>query len=235
MLVASHDKVYAIADPHGCLDVLERALSAVDLSGDAHLFLLGDYIPHERPDMDEEELVARATESLAYVRAFAEAHPRKVSVLPGNHELMLLDLVASGELWIKRDLLRWLRGLPAYIETERQIFVHAGVDEEAGDYWRWGSEDWYFCSKFPPVFGTFEKDVIAGHVGPMKLVGGFDYEGVFWDGQSHYYLDATTEETGRINVLCYDRRSGVYTQRIATADGVSDIMAVEDGGYLIGR
>ena len=235
MLVAAHDTTYALADPHGCLDVLERALSAVDLTGDAHLYLLGDYIPHARVDMDEAEYAARAAESLAYVRAFAEAHRNKVTVLPGNHELMLIELADSGVLQIKRDLLRWLRSLPVYVETERQIFVHAGVDEEAGDFWPWAREDWYFCGKFPPSFGAFEKDIIAGHVGPVKLVGGFVYEGVFWDGQSHYYLDATTEVSGRMNLLMYDARSGAYSQRIATADGVSDVMPVEDSGYLIQR
>lgn len=36
----------------------------------------------------------------------------KVVVLKGNHEQM-----------------------PSYFETENQIFVHAGVDEEEGEYW----------------------------------------------------------------------------------------------------
>ena len=42
---------YAISDPHGCLDVLERALGAVDLADGSELYLLGDYIPHETFNM----------------------------------------------------------------------------------------------------------------------------------------------------------------------------------------
>lgn len=31
-------------------------------------------------------------------------------------------------------LLWWIQKMPSYIESESQIFVHAGVDEEAGEY-----------------------------------------------------------------------------------------------------
>lgn len=239
MLDPLHRQTYAIADPHGCLDVLGQALSSVDLSGDAHLYLLGDYIPHETTGLGSiegglsgEAWAVRCAESLEFVRAYEAAHPDKVSVLPGNHELMLLDRVKSGELAMDRETLRWLRRVvkTPYFENERHVFVHAGVDEDAGDWWRWGSDVWFFCGKFPPSLGPFEKDVIAGHVGTLQvsryareegLVVGEGSEGVFWDGASHYYLDATTERSGRINVLCYDSALERYTQRLATADGVS--------------
>ena len=32
-------------------------------------------------------------------------------------------------------LILWIEQMPSYFETENQIFVHAGVDEEAGEYW----------------------------------------------------------------------------------------------------
>lgn len=232
MLDATHKITYAITDPHGCMDVLKQALAACDLSGDAHLYLLGDYIPHTYADTDPAVFVRQSLEALEFVRAFQMARPHKVSVLPGNHELWLLDSVDRGCLDMDRGLERWLRKLPMYRETERQVFVHAGVDEEAGDWWRTGSEDWYFCGKYPAAFGAFEKDIIAGHVGVPGIVGDPSFEGVFWDGQSHYFLDATTEETGRINILIYDAERDVYRQRIATADGVSGILPVDDNGYL---
>ncbi len=31
--------------------------------------------------------------------------------------------------------------MPLYYETGEQIFVHAEVDEEAGEYWKWGTND----------------------------------------------------------------------------------------------
>ena len=233
MLETTHKTTYAIADPHGCLDVLKQALSVVDLSGDAHLYLLGDYIPHFYVNTDPAKYAAQVIESLEFVCAYERAHPHKVSVLAGNHEVWVLNQVDLGELYLERDLLRWVKGLPYYLETERQFFVHAGVDEEAGEYWRWGTEDSVYFMKHPATFGAFEKDIIAGHVGAPGLAGNHGFEGIFWDGQSHYFLDATTEKTGRINVLIYDAERGVYRQRIATADGVSGILSIDNNGHLV--
>lgn len=33
-------------------------------------------------------------------------------------------------------LISWIKNLPLYYETETQIFVHVGIDEEVEDYWR---------------------------------------------------------------------------------------------------
>ncbi|WP_172623397.1 hypothetical protein [Arabiibacter massiliensis] len=104
--------------------------------------------------------------------------------------------------------LRWLRQLPLYYETDAQIFVHAGIDEEAGEYWKVGTEDHFFHSKFPCTFGAFEKDIVAGHVGTYRMCG---ENRVFWDGQSHFYLDGTTETSHIVPVLKYDTETGVYT------------------------
>ena len=239
-----HRHTYAISDPHGCLDVFGRALSAVDLSGDVHLYLLGDYVPHGRAGFGAIEngltgdaWAARCVESLEFVRAYAEANSGKVTVLLGNHEWMLLDRVEDGEFELGSSLLGWLRvcGRTPYCENERQVLVHAGVDEEAGDWWRWGSDNRYFSEKFPPSFGTFEKDVIAGHVNAWEtshaaMGRGLGVEpcaeGVFWDHASHYYIDGTTERSGRINVLCYGAELNKYTQRIATADDVGEAVPV---------
>lgn len=82
------------------------------------------------------------------------------------------------------------------------------MDEEAGDEWKWASEDWYFYSKYPAATGPFYKDVIAGHVGTFELCG---ENRVFWDGASHYYVDGSTEESGVVPVLCYDDATNAYT------------------------
>lgn len=52
-----------------------------------------------------------------------------------------------------KDLLTWLKGLPYYYETENQIFVHAGIDEEAGEDWKWGTSDEELVWKYPPKIG----------------------------------------------------------------------------------
>ena len=33
------------------------------------------------------------------------------------------------------ELIKWIEEMPSYYDGESQIFVHAGIDEEAGEYW----------------------------------------------------------------------------------------------------
>lgn len=227
--------IYAISDTHGCQDAFERALSVIGHTGENHLYLLGDYIPHQTDEMGEADYYTKAARALSYVRAFQQAHWDHVTVLPGNHELFLLQQAELGKIEITASLHEWLLSLPIFEEAERQVFVHAGVDEEAGEYWRWGSDNWYHCSKFPATFGPFEKDIIAGHVGASGLAGDPDFEGVFWDGQSHYYIDGSTERTGRINILRYDTERRVYEQRVITARSSGMWQAMSQGCVSVTR
>lgn len=86
--------------------------------------------------------------------------------------------------------------MPFYYETETQIFVHAGIDEEAEEYWNYGTPDEYFVSKFPATFGKFHKDIITGHIGTSTLANDKNFHGVFWDKASHYYIDGTVKDSG---------------------------------------
>lgn len=134
---------------------------------------------------------------------FRQALP---SMTPGTANREAAQLVLASH----RSLIDWLRGLPYYYETETQIFVHAGVDEEAGEYWKWGTEDRYYTEKYPAATGRFYKDVIAGHVGTSWLAGDPDFHDVYWDGESHYYIDGTVKKSGALPVLAYDEGSGRY-------------------------
>lgn len=112
-----------------------------------------------------------------------------------------------------KDLIAWLRGLPYFHETDRQIFVHAGIDEESGDWWLWATPEETFTGKYPPSTGAFYKDIIAGHVGTSQLAGDPAYHGVYFDGQSHYYIDGSIHrQGGRLNILAWEEASGTYLQ-----------------------
>ncbi|MDR8018931.1 metallophosphoesterase [Nesterenkonia aerolata] len=118
-------------------------------------------------------------------------------------------------------LINWMRNLRPYYETNRQIFVHAGVDESAGDAWKAATEEHVWASKFPPATGQFIKDVIAGHTETSSpfLANDPNYRGVFWDGASHYYIDGGVEATGQIPVLIYDTNTKLYTTFKETRPG----------------
>ena len=109
-----------------------------------------------------------------------------------------------------KDLISWMRKLPYYYETEEQIFVHAGIDEEAGEYWKVGTPDYYFVSKYPATTGKFHKDIIAGHIGTSTISGNPNFNDIYYDGKSHYYIDGTVALSGYIPILVYDEIKKKY-------------------------
>ena len=109
-----------------------------------------------------------------------------------------------------KELIDWLRKLPYYYETQNQIFVHAGVDEEAGDLWSSVTPEYVFTGKFPATIGGFYKDVIAGHIPAMMVAGDLNFKGIYHDGQSHYYIDGAVENTGNLLALAYDEITAKY-------------------------
>lgn len=131
--------------------------------------------------------------------------------MPTLSEESLNITAANMVLESNRELIAWLRALPYYYETERQIFVHAGVDEETGEHWRLATPEHTFAWKFPASKGPFLKDVIAGHIGTYSISGDRSFHDVYWDGASHYYIDGTVYVSGRLPVLMYDEKTGKYT------------------------
>ncbi|MDO4442989.1 MAG: metallophosphoesterase [Slackia sp.] len=111
------------------------------------------------------------------------------------------------------DIIRWIRGLPYYYESEfKQVFCHAGIDEDAGDLWRVGTPAEYFTSMSPYYNGKhFELDVIAGHISTEFVSEIPGYCDIWFDGASHYYIDGHTVTSGRIPVLEYDEATGTYS------------------------
>lgn len=109
-----------------------------------------------------------------------------------------------------KKLIAWLRKLPYFYETENQIFVHAGIDEEAGDWWNCGTPEYVFTGKFPATTGSFYKDIIAGHISAASVAGSRDFKGAYYDGESHYYIDGSVENTGTLIVFAYDEKARKY-------------------------
>lgn len=201
--------IYAMSDMHGDMKAFERSMSVVDLSdSESKLVLCGDYMPPP----DEDFTMVRA------IMKLQEEHPDQVIALAGNHEYRLVEEHRFSGLEGDPALV-WMRNLPMFYETDTQIFVHAGVDEEAWDLWKCGTEDAYFCEKMPWSTGKFLKDVIAGHVGTYSISGDEAFHDVFWDGESHYYLDGTVQKSGHIPVLKYDIDHKRYTAFTFKEDG----------------
>ena len=103
-----------------------------------------------------------------------------------------------------RELIKWLKCLPFYYETNTQIFVHAGIEEDTKEYWKHGTSDEYFVSKYPATFGEFYKDIVAGHISTSSLTNDRGFHDVFWDKKSHYFIDGETNISGIVPLLKYD-------------------------------
>ncbi|HEP1570376.1 TPA: metallophosphoesterase [Streptococcus suis] len=108
--------------------------------------------------------------------------------------------------WFKRKYQE-----PRYIETDWQIFVHAGIDEEAGVFWKEGTDPSMFTNKFPVTTGKFSKDIISGHVGSFQVADNKDYLGkIFFDEHNHYFIDGTVDQSKVIPVLEFDTLNQTY-------------------------
>lgn len=134
---AAAGRLLAVGDIHGCLHHLERLMSQVRPTPVDRVVFLGDYIDRG-PDS---RLV------LDYLIDFGRRFPRTV-FLKGNHEEMFLDFIAGrnqmlyflnggettlanyqdGEkLRIPQAHLDFMAGLRLFFESDRFIFVHAGL------------------------------------------------------------------------------------------------------------
>ena len=113
-----------------------------------------------------------------------------------------------------KELIRWIQNMPTYFDADNQIFVHAGVNEEAGENWMWETSDDMFLGKFPASRGKFYKTIVAGHVGTgtRDLANVQSYHDVFFDGESHYYIDGSVYKGGKLLLLGYDENVGKYYQ-----------------------
>ena len=202
-------KIYAMSDMHGCIEEFEKSLSLVDLdSDDTMLVLLGDYIHGH----DSYAVLDR-------VMGLEQKYGRdKIVALMGNHEEAVLfgdDKISDYDDVDRPDrdddiYLKWMKKLRLYYRTEKQIFVHAGIDETAGEDWEYGTPDHFFTGKYPPTTGKFYMDIISGHTGTAAITGDEDYYDIYYDGKSHYFIDGSVLKGGRIPVLMVDTDAQKY-------------------------
>jgi serine/threonine protein phosphatase 1 len=53
-------------------------------------------------------------------------------------------------------------------------------------------------------------DIIAGHIGTAEISNDPNYHDIYFDGESHYYIDGTVLDSGVIPVLMVDTETNKY-------------------------
>jgi len=199
-------KIYCMSDIHGHLKEFEDALTLVlpHLSEkDTWLFLLGDYIhmgPDSRGVMDR-------------IMALQNEYGNdKVCVLMGNHEyecIMSGNCIGNETTHLPEDkkYYDWMKALKFYLKVGNILFIHAGIDEEAGDWWESGTPDYMLVEKYPASLGPIPEldfKIVAGHIGTASISGDPSFHDIYYDGESHYYIDGSVYDSGVIPVLLAD-------------------------------
>jgi serine/threonine protein phosphatase 1 len=136
---------YVISDIHGCCKTLKALLEEIQLSTQDKLYLLGDYIDRG-PD----------SKGVIDHLIFLQENGYQVFPLKGNHEEMMVKAISEepyyeeswrmngGDATLKSFGIAQLRDMPVsyrsfcsslvhYIELEKYILVHAGLNFERED------------------------------------------------------------------------------------------------------
>ena len=108
----AYDDVYVVGDVHGCLDALERLLSALEFGSNDLAVFVGDLV---RKGPESEAVLERVRES-----------PRLRSVR-GNNEQKLLDGDVDLPALDAADY-EYLESLPTALSWDDALVVHGGVD-----------------------------------------------------------------------------------------------------------
>lgn len=218
-------KIFCMSDIHGYFNEFQASLELVLdrlAEPDTKLILLGDYI-HIGPQC--RDVINRIIELQGLYGN------DRVIALMGNHEESCLmgfstldddDKKKAGD----EKYLKWFKNLPLYHTEGNTIFVHAGIDEEAGDWWDTGTTQEVFTSKYPADLGEIpdiDKKVVAGHIGTASISGNPSFHDIYYDGASHYYIDGSVYDSGVIPVLMVDTDEDKYYR--VTSEGDIQIKA----------
>ncbi len=212
--------IYTMSDIHGCMEAFDEALKLVDFSGNNKLILLGDYV---HGGEDNYGVLDRI---IALQRKYGAG---KVIALRGNHEEMAMEGSwkisehKSERSWDidydeeDRDdeYISWMENLPFYYVEGNTIFCHAWINEEAEDGWEYGTDEETFTWKYPVQTGKFhcggaDMKIVAGHVGTSEISGNPRFHDIYFDGESHYFIDGTVLDYGEIPVLAVDTENDKY-------------------------
>ena len=209
-----------MSDIHGCLSEFEEALSLVMEhleEPETMLILMGDYIHGGADSRGVLDGIIKLQKQYGLNKVLALMGNHEEFVLWGDSTINHMIKTFDKEHFIDEDnedkYIQWMESLPRYYTAGNTIFVHAGIDEDAGDLWEWRTGDGIFVGKYPAETGKIEgldMKVVAGHVGTAEIAGNPSFHDIYYDGENHYYIDGTVLDSGFIPVLMVDTDEDKY-------------------------
>lgn len=213
-------RIYCMSDIHGCLAEFEEALSLVMEhleEPETMLILMGDYIHGGADSRGVLDRIIKLQKQYGLNKVLALMGNHEEFVLWGDSTINHMIKTFDKEHFIDEDnedkYIQWMESLPRYYTAGNTIFVHAGIDEDAGDLWEWRTGDGIFVGKYPAETGKIEgldMKVVAGHVGTAEIAGNPSFHDIYYDGENHYYIDGTVLDSGFIPVLMVDTDEDKY-------------------------
>ena len=220
---------YAIADLHGRYDLLELAFKTIKEHigskgcSDYKIITLGDYIDRGPDSKEIIESLMDSTDNLICLQGNHEAMMVETIRTPLDPEWWISNggdatLKSYGSIMmpmridhystqyldydphvIDQEHVEWISNLPLYYETEKQVFVHAGLPLSN----RYGAADLEEQSKYKAGHGglamqwmLYGKDDPGGHEDKHVVHG------------HHQFADGPHEWSGRTNLDTYAWRTG---------------------------
>lgn len=177
------ERIIAIGDIHGCRKTFENLLfNSLQIKKEDQIYCIGDYIDRGKDSKGVIDLILRLRE---------ESY--NIITLRGNHEQMLLDCLVDEEaldLWIQNggaetirsfgigsieDLSKkywtFLKQTDLFIETEKYIFVHAGLNFFRKDIFQDKEAMLWIRDYYPNQPALKDKLLIHGHTPkPLKSI-----------------------------------------------------------------
>ncbi|MFL8888505.1 metallophosphoesterase [Helcococcus kunzii] len=206
-------RIFVIPDIHGMLGELQYIYSFLSeklLEDDTKLLFLGDYIHGGEDSKGVIDFVIRLQEQ--YGRD-------KIIALLGNHEEFVMKGYSSIEEMqlsseeVEDRYLYWIESLPRFYQEGNTIFCHAGIDETLQADWDY-TDDYTFTNKYPHELGKIEGldfKVVSGHIHTSEIAEDSSFDGIYYDGYSHIYLDGDVLRTGKLNILLVE--TGEYEDK----------------------
>lgn len=217
-------KYYAIADLHGRYDLLLEAVNKIYSHAedrDYRIITLGDYI--DRGPQSQE------------IISFLMRQGDHFICLKGNHEDMMVQSIVKPldpEWWVgngggttllsyghpdvrfmsevsyahvPEEHIKWMASLPLYYETEKQVFVHAGIPDNNLPLDKQDEEQMMWMLYNPTDMGGYQgKHVVHGH--HQFADGPHEWKGSKRGGRTD--LDVFAWHEGRIVIGVFDDTQG---------------------------